>query len=319
MVTDQANHSVFLVSPALRRAPGSVKDPVPVLVLERFATFDGSNLATRLARGKDLILFDGFQVDLDSGQVVPEEQGGDLRFRVGPDGPGLEAVGMARLYTLSRAPLPAAGSAAAPSLGRSVLARDFAGRYRLFANGQWSGTLDLKVDGAGAVSGRFRSDTSGAAYGLTGQVSTTVPHKVTFRVKLPRTQQDYEGFLWTEGKGALAGTLTMLDQSYGFFALREGGRFGPEGEEVGPVARGAQAGAPGRRTVVLRKGEYTLDGQPRTDQELTDALRRSLEADPQTWVLLQVPEDERFAAIDQAFAVIGAAGIRTIRLAPSGP
>ena len=92
--TDQGNLTRMLVSPALRRAPGSTKDPVPVLLVERFDTFDAGNLATRLARGKDLILFDGFQVDLDSGQVVPEDQGGDLQFRVqGEGGPRLDGAG----------------------------------------------------------------------------------------------------------------------------------------------------------------------------------------------------------------------------------
>jgi hypothetical protein len=316
--TDQGNLAGLLVAAALRRAPGSAAAPVPVLVVERFETFDAGNLASRLARGKDLVLFDGFQVDLDSGLVVPEEQGGDLQFRAGgEDGPRLVALGKARLYTLARSPLPDAGTAAAaqPALGRVVRPGDFAGRYRLFANGQWSGTLDLKVDDAGGVSGRFRSDSSGAAYPLSGQVAPNVPHKVSFRIKFPRTQQDYEGFLWTEGKGAMAGTLTMLDRAYGFFAVRDGGRIVSEGEDVGPLTGDLAAGAPGRRTVVARKGQYTLDGQPRTDQELTDLLRQAVAAEPATWVLLRVSDDEPFAAIERAFEVIGAAGVRTIRLA----
>jgi hypothetical protein len=314
--TDQGNLARMLVVAALRKPPGSVKEPVPVLVLERFDTFDAGNLAARLARGKDVILFDGFQIDLDTGQVVPEDQGGDLRFQVHAEGgPKLAAVARARLYTLSRAPLVEPARGARLSIGRTVLPGDFAGRYRLFANGQWSGTLDLKVDPQGAVSGRFRSDLNGSAYPLAGQVAPDVPHRVTFRVKFPRTQQDYEGYLWTEGKGALAGTLTMLDHAYGFFAIREGGRIAPEGEDVGPVTKQGLANLPGRRTVVVRKGQYTLDGQPRTDQELTTALKQSLAAEPATWVLLQVPEDEPFAAIQRAFEAISAAGVSTIRLA----
>jgi hypothetical protein len=288
-------------------------------VLERFDTFDAGNIATRLARGKDLILFDGFQLDLDSGQVVPEGQGGDLQFRaVGDSGPRLEAVGKAKLYTVTKAPLLDAPAAAAarPSIGRTVLPADFTGRYRLFANGQWSGTLDLKVDEAGAVAGQLRSDLNGAAYPVTGQVGLEVPNRVAFRVKLPRTHQDYEGYLWSEGKGAMAGTLTMLDHAYGFFALREGGRFAPEGEDVGPLAgdRERNAGSPGRRTVVVRNGQYTLDGAPRTDQELTDALKRAIAAEPATWVLLQVPDDEPYSALQRAFTAISAAGVGTIRL-----
>ena len=237
--TDRGNFARMLVFPALRKATGSDRDrePVPVLVLERFDTFEAGNLTTRLARGKDLIIFDGFQVDLDSGQVVPEDQGGDLQFLARSDGgPRLVTLGKAKLYTLARAPTLATAAASRPSIGRTVIPTDFDGRYRLFANGQWSGTLELKVGPDGVVSGRFRSDLNGTAYPVSGQVAAEIPHKITFRVKFPRTQQDFEGYLWTDGKGALAGTLTMLDQAYGFFALREGGRFAPEGDDIGPLA-----------------------------------------------------------------------------------
>ena len=76
---------------------------MPVLVLERFDTFDAGNPASRLARGREVILFSGFEFDLDSGQVVPEGQGGDLRFVALPKStPRLEALGPAKLYTLSK-------------------------------------------------------------------------------------------------------------------------------------------------------------------------------------------------------------------------
>jgi hypothetical protein len=315
--TDQGNPVRLQVSLALRRAPGSAAEPAPVFVVERFDTFDAGNLGNRLARAKDLILFDGFQVDLDCGQVVPEGQGGDLQFRArGEGGPRLVALGKARLFTLTKSPFPHAGTAEAgrPTPGRTVRAGDFTGRYRLYSNGQWSGTLQLMADDAGGVSGRFWSDSSGAAYAVGGQIASTVPHRIAFRVTFPRTQQDYEGFLWTEGKGALAGTMTMLDRTYGFFAVREGGRIVSDGEDFGPLA-GNQTASPGRRTVVIRRGQYMLDGEPRSDQELTDLLKRSATAEPATWVLLRVADDEPFAAVERAFEVIGAAGVRAIRLA----
>src|SRR5947209_1091735 len=85
-------------------------------------------LAARRARGKDLILFDGFQVDLDSGQVVPEDQGGDLQFRAkGEGGPRLLGLGKAKLYTLTKAPILESAADARPTLGRAVLPGDFAG------------------------------------------------------------------------------------------------------------------------------------------------------------------------------------------------
>jgi len=332
--TDQGNVARLLVSAALRKPPGAgdamgamkkeasqkdapkpIAQPFPVLVLERFDTFDASNPSSRLVHGKDLILFDGFQFDLDTGQVVPEGQGGDLQFVVkGEGGPRLTTVGTAALYTLSKLPAAVTKGTSRPSLGRLVVPSDFNGRFRLYANGQWSGTLDLKVGDDKTVTGKFRSDLNGASYGVEGEVGAESPQKVVFRVKFPRAHQDYEGLLWTEGKGAMAGTVTMLNRAYGFFAVREGGRYAPEGEDLGPLEKAA--GKPHRMTISLRKGQYTLDGKPQTDQELTDALKRAAANEPSTWVLLQVPEDESFADVQRAIDAINAGGVSTIRLAP---
>ena len=262
-----------------------------------------------------MILFDGFQLDLDTGLVVPDVQGGDIQFLLeGEGGPRLVALGTAKLYTLSKPLARAAADGSRPSLGRSVLPGDFNGRFHLFANGQWSGILDLKVEGDQSVTGQFRSDLNGTAYPVTGQVAADNTQKITFTVKYPRTAQEFEGLLWTEGKGAMAGSMTMIGRTYGFFAVREGARFAPEGEDVAPLAKGDAK--PHRKTVTVRKGEYTLDGQPRTDQELSDSLKKSVTAEPKTWVLLQVPEDESYSAVRQAFEVISAGGIDSIRLGP---
>lgn len=313
--TGQGNYARMLLAPALRKAPESSEKPVPVLVLERFEVFDAGNKSSRVARGKDLILFSGFQLDLDTGLVVPNGQGGDVQFLVdGEGGPRLVPLGTAKLYTLKKPLAPAASSPTRPSLGRSVLPGDFNGRYQLFANGQWSGVLELKVGGDQSVTGRFRSDLNGTAYPVTGQVAAETPQKINFTVKYPRTAQEFEGLLWTEGKGAMAGSVTMIGRTYGFFAIREGSRFAPEGEDVAPLSR--DAGKPHRKTVTVRKGQYTLDGQPRTDQELSDSLKKSVAAEPKTWVLLQVADDEPYSAVRQAFEVISAGGIESIRVGP---
>jgi hypothetical protein len=316
VTTDQDNYARLLVSAALRKSPEGTAQPVPVLVLERFDVFEAGNIATRLAHGKDLILFAGFQIDLDTGQVVPDNQGGDLRFVTdGESGPRVVAAGKAAIYTLTKPISAAAGDATRPSLGRAVLPTDFNGRYRLFSNGQWSGALELKVADDLSVTGRFRSDLNGTAYPVAGQVAADIPQKITFSIKYPRTRQEFDGLLWTEGKGAMAGTMTMINRSFGFFAVREGAQVAPEGEDVGPPGKGDAT--PHRKTVVFRKGQYTLDGQARTDLELTEALKRAAAAEPKTWVLLQVAEDEPYSAVRQAFEIISAAGITTIRVGPA--
>jgi len=313
--TDQGNVARLLVAPAFRKQPSGQGKPIPVLVLERFDTFESGNLSTRLARGKDILLFEGFSFDLDSGQVVPEGQGGDLKFESVKEGPGLLALGSAAIGTLNKAPATPKIPAAGPSPGRTVLPGDYAGRYRLFANGQWSGTLDLIVDSQGKVSGRFRSDLNGTSYEVEGQVDRESPPKAQFAIRFPRTRQEYEGLIWTEGKGAMAGTMRMLGRPYGFFSIREGGRFAPEGEEVslGEIPKN------GQHTVWLSQGKIRLDGQLTTEPALAETLHKALENEPATSVLVQAPTEEPFATIHKVLNVIKEAGISSIRLEPTAP
>jgi hypothetical protein len=231
--TDEGNLAKMIVSSAFRKrrpsASGSGQQGplVPVLLLERFATLDAGDLRSFKARGADLVLYDGFQLDLDSGQVVPEGLGGDILFATqGTGGPRLAALGTARLYTLEQ-PLPSATAGAGPgrpSSERGVQPEDFAGRYLLVADGHWSGTLVLTVGASGVISGHFRSNSNGSVYPVAGNVDRQTPHKMTFTIQFPRAQQSYDGLLWTEGKNAFAGTMVMLDRRYSFIALREGAK-----------------------------------------------------------------------------------------------
>ena len=230
--TDQGNLCRMLVAAGLRRAPGVPEPPVPVLVLERFDTFEAGAAVNRLARGRDVLLFGGFRFDLDLGQVVPEGQGGDVQFLAdGGPGPRLAALAPTTLYTVASSPIPAEARAGLPSAGRGVVASDFAGRYRLFADGQWSGTLELALEGR-SVSGRFRSDQTGSVYPVAGTAPADAPGLIRFAITYPRSRQDFQGRLWTAGKGAMAGTLTLLDRTFGFFALREGGHYAPDDAEA---------------------------------------------------------------------------------------
>jgi hypothetical protein len=229
--TDQGNLAKILVTAGLRKHKPSQKDGplAPVLLLERFETISAGDRRSLASKGKDVMLFDGFQFDLDAGQVVPEGFGGDIVFSArAPDEPRLAAVGESLLYTLEKRPVVLESATVKPSAGRGVVPGDFAGRYSLTANGQWSGTLELDVDGTGVVSGRFRSDRNGSSYPVTGKVAGDFAQKIVFSIKFPRARQDYEGLLWTEGKNAIAGSLVMLDHPYSFIAIREGTSLGPK-------------------------------------------------------------------------------------------
>jgi hypothetical protein len=314
--TDQGNLCRLLAVPALRKPPGG-GEPIPVLVLERFTTFEAGSANRRLARGGDLLLFDGFRVDLDSGQVVPDGQGGDLQFLVGGRlGPRLVTLADAKMFTVSTSPIPPAQKPPAPSPGRTVVPGDFAGHYRLFANGQWSGTLELTVDEQGVIGGSFRSDLQGAVFPVTGHVAPDAPQKATFTVNYPRARHDFEAYLWTDGKGAMAGTVAMLERTFGFFAIREGGRFAPEGVEVRALVEGAEQ--PGRAVVEPQLGGRCLFAGEEVDlPALTAALRAAAEERPETWALLRVPDDLPYVALRRVIEAVQSARIETIRFAPA--
>ncbi len=246
--TGAGNPARLLLTPELRKPPPGEGEPTAVLVVERLDTFDAGDPAQRLASRRDVVLFDGLPVDLDSGQVVPPgpKFGGDLVFRTGDGDPRLEPVGGCQLVHLESSPAARRSRRAPrPSPGRAILAGDFAGRFRLFANGQWSGTLDLKVEAKGVVAGQFRSDLHGTAYAVTGQVVAAEPRQVRFAVALPRARQEFDGYLFGEGKGAMAGTVTLLDRTFGFFAIRDGGRT-PPNPATSALCNHATATAPAR-------------------------------------------------------------------------
>jgi len=312
------NPARLLLVPELRKPSFGTGQPFPVLVVERLDAFDASDPSTRLATRRDVVLYDGFHLDLDSGQVVPEGQGGDVVFRSrGEGGPRLEAEGESRLFTLGQAPPLDTSRGPQPTPGRAIVPADFAGRYRLFANGQWSGTLDLKVEARGVVTGRFRSDLHGTAYPVTGQVAADSAGKLRFAIALPRARQEFDAYLWGEGKGAMAGTLTLLDRTYGFFAVREGGRYAPEGRDLGPL-EATDADRPGRHLVDVRgPAEIRLDARPVTLAELTASLKAIDHPDPAHWVLIRATPGQKFDELMKLVAAIQAGGIGTIRFEPS--
>jgi hypothetical protein len=315
--TDQGNQAKLLVSSGMRKLKPSEKDGpvVPVLIVERFETIDAGDRRSLRARGKELTLFDGFRFDLDAGQVVPDGLGGDIVFlTTAPDGPRLAALHDARLYTLEK-PIPSpAATPGKPSAGRAVQRGDFAGRYNLMANGQWSGTLSLAIDSAGVVTGHFRSDRNGSAYPVMGKVSAEVPQKIDFSIEFPRARQIYEGFLWTEGKNAIAGSVSMLDHPYGFIAVREGTSLGSE-IDLGAPARPDKVN---RRVVMIDAGSdrYIYDGVAKTEAELTNAVSKAIKDDPAIDVLLRVGDAVPFERVRRVTGAIRAAGVTSVRLSP---
>src|SRR5260370_9386175 len=90
----------LLVQPASQRAPGDKF--VPMLLIERYVTYKEGEEQAVVASGKGLSLFPGFRLNLDLGQVVPEELGGDLRYVADGDKIYVEPLGKAKLYVVTK-------------------------------------------------------------------------------------------------------------------------------------------------------------------------------------------------------------------------
>ena len=288
--TDEGNYCRMLVSPALRKAPGGKGEPVPILVIERFDTFEYGPATKKIARGRDLTVFDGFRVDLDSGGVVPEGQGEDIVFQASGDGgPKLVGVKPGSLFTLEKNPLPEAAGTNAPSAGRTVLPKDFAGAFRLFANGQTSGRLDLTVDEDGVLGGRFRSDQTGGSYKVSGQAAAESPNRVRFSIDLPRARQEFDGYLFGEGKGAITGSYDLQGHAFGFLALRDGGRVAPDEADAArePIA----AERPGQVAIdVAGPGRFVVEGKTLDAAALVEMMKKAVSAEPSAWALVRARE-----------------------------
>lgn len=216
MRTNGGHWTKALLSWGLRK--GTDK-PTPVLVIERFVTYDNERGDQTVAAGRNVVLFPGFRFSFDIGQVVPEEHTPDIEF--GADGK-LRSQGQAKLYALNGSAVPAPDAAAThdPLSHDGIEPMDFAGSWRLNADGRWQGRWDLVVDPEGRITGRYVSGDTQSEYKLKGRISGS-PHRLLLEVELANATQEYECYLWTTDKSAMAGTTTMVDRTFGFYAVRE--------------------------------------------------------------------------------------------------
>jgi hypothetical protein len=280
------------------------------LVIERFDTFDGATATSNLARGKDLSLFDGFRFDLDTGQVVPDGHGADLQFFANNGSePYLVPLDGTKLYTLVESPLPKNVDLRQPSVGRTVVPADFQGRFRLYANGRTSGWLELSVDDSNQVKGHFESDQSGSFFRVTGHFSPEDMQKVLFAIEFPRVRQEFEGRLFTEGKGAIAGTTTFLDRSFGFFAVREKGKLFLAGGLDVELVSTPEIDLPPR----LRIG--TNDSLKFNGQDIADltTLQGVLKSQKVSELALNVADDVPYKRLKVVLEALRLLGLKSVR------
>lgn len=214
--TDRGNWSKLLVRYARIETQNSDK-PTELMLIKRLVTYASRSGRAVLADKGETYLFDGFGVDLDVGQIVPKNTGEDLRFSAADQ--AVVVVGDAEMYFVG-APLvkPKESTNAGFSKG-AISVADFTGKYRLAADGRWSGLLTITVDDGGNVKGTYVSEQSGRAYDVKGQVGNPT-NRIKFTVTFPMTRQEFDGYMWTRKRTRISGVTQMEGSRFGFVADR---------------------------------------------------------------------------------------------------
>ncbi len=216
--TQTGMNSKLLVQIARQRTGDS---SVPMMLVNRYVSYKPSEERALQASGQNVHLYQGFLLNLEIGQVVPSEVGGDVRFVADKDHGYLEPVGKAKMYLITK---PISGTEPKktdkPIIGDTFEARYFNGTYRLQDDGRRSAKITLKVGDDGEVTGDYISEQTGRKYEITGRVSTTPKHHLQFTVKFPQAQQSFQGWMFTKDGRAICGATKLQEHEFGFFALR---------------------------------------------------------------------------------------------------
>jgi hypothetical protein len=215
--TNDNRFSKLIVQPARQKLG---ERTLPVVLIERFMTYrEGAERAVQ-ASGQNIVLFPGFHYQLDLGQVVPADLGGDLRLVVEKDVPLLETVGKAQMWLVTK-PLPGTEAKKSEKLvvGETFDQRYFNGTFKLYDDGRRSGLLTLKVADDGEVTGAYYSDKDGRKYEVHGRIGNP-KQSVQFTIVFPRTEQQFQGWLFTGDGKAITGSSRLQERETGFYAVR---------------------------------------------------------------------------------------------------
>jgi hypothetical protein len=216
--TNDGRWSKLLVQSARQKLDD--KRSLRILLIERFVTYKEGDERAVVASSKNVYLYGGFRLNLDIGQIVPEEAGGDLRFVVNGDKPYVETLGKAKLYLVTK-PLSDAAPKKAGKLavGETFEPRYYNGTFKLYDDGRRTGTLTLKVENGNELSGAYYSDKDGAKYEVKGRIGVPL-HSFEFTIRFPRSEQIFRGWMFTGDAHALAGSSKLADRETGFYAVR---------------------------------------------------------------------------------------------------
>lgn len=194
---------------------------LPVLIVDRFVTFKDGEERAVASSGTGLTLYPGFKLNLDLGQIVPGDLPGDLVVRAESGRVVVETVGKAEMWqAVKTLPDPQPNRPGRPTPGNKFQVEHWTGTYILQDDGRRSGTLEIKVDAQGEVNGSYYSAKDGSKYEVRGRTGPA-PHAIQFGIRFPRTEQIYQGFLFTGDLAAMAGTSKFGDRETAFYAIRK--------------------------------------------------------------------------------------------------
>ncbi len=213
--TASGNWAKALVSWGFRKTDGK---PLPVLLLDRYVTYDRDRKNITVAHGTNLMLFPGFEFDFDIGQVVPSGVGGDVAFN---DKRQLVPLAGAQLFGMDGPSLPPGEDEAYdPQAQEGVQVRDYAGEWRVTADGRWFGTWNLSADDEGNIAGQYLSNDTKSTFPVRGKIALGEPNRIQLEVEFAAASQLYDLYLFTADKSTLCGTTTLIDRKFGVFAER---------------------------------------------------------------------------------------------------
>ena len=194
---------------------------LPVLIIEKFVTFKDGEERAIASTGAGMTLYPGFRLNLDLGQIVPGDLQGDLFVRSESGQMIAEPLGKAQMWqAVQNLPDPFPNQPGKPVPGDKFLAEHWNGSFFLHDDGRRSGTLDLKVDSQGEVNGSYFSAKDGSKYEVRGKTGPA-PHAIQFGIRFPRTEQIYQGCIFTGDLSAIAGTSKFGDRETAFYAIRK--------------------------------------------------------------------------------------------------
>lgn len=194
---------------------------LPVLIVEKFVTFKDGEERAIASSGSGVTLYPGFRLNLDLGQIVPDDLPGDLFVRTDTGQLYAEPIGKAQMWqAVLNLPDPLPAQSGKPVPGEKFLLEHWNGSYLLHDDGRRSGTLEIRVDSQGEVNGSYYSAKDGSKYEVRGKTGPA-PHAIQFGIRFPRTEQIYQGCIFTGDLGAIAGTSKFGDRETAFYAIRK--------------------------------------------------------------------------------------------------